>query len=104
MVNKDIYLERNGEKIAVVRSYVSNHSDNNMWFLKLTDVFPCDKHSAKELLTSGDDLRFVVIKNTGNITYDECFVQAYSDVARGNIGCLWVNAYARKEIPIEAIS
>lgn len=100
----DIYLEKDGEKVAIVQSYTSKEYDVEKWFLTLHRIYPCDNHSLRELLEYDGGLKFVVIKNDNNLIYDDCYIQAYSELERGHIEKLWVNAYSRKEIPIEAIS
>lgn len=93
----DIYLEHNGEKVAVVHGYTSQRSDSN-WFLKLNCVYACENISMSNLLHF-NSLRMVVKREIGDLIYDDCYIQAYctAQTGYGMFETLWVNSYKRTE-------
>ena len=98
----DIYLEYGDQKVAVVATYTRKRYEENSWFLKLNHVYPCDGITKKKLL-SMDNLRLVVLRPHGDITYGKCYLQAYcgDDCNDPGFEALWANAYERNEVNVQ---
>ena len=84
--NYDIYIEVDGEKVAIVRSYVSKH--NGQYIIELNHVYLTDEAICHDVdILKLKNFNFIVKKHDRIIKYTGCnWYLMHEDECMANIG------------------